>query len=376
MNVYLDNAATTAIDKEVFEVMKPYFTEFYGNPSSIHATGRKSRAAIEQARKTIASLIGATSSEIIFTSGGTEAINIFLSGSVSSVSHIISSPIEHPAVLETLNFLTHEKQLKLVLLECDHDGRILPDAVDKALELHPRSLVALMHGNNEVGNLLPLQEIAKICNQHKVPLFTDAVQTIGHYDLNLQTINITGLSASAHKFHGPKGVGFLYLRNGTQLTPSYRGGAQERGLRVGTENVAAIVGMAKALELSYATLEEDRNHIESLKRSLIDLLEKNIPEIKFNGLSAAMGSSLYTVLSTSFPENEQNDMLLFNLDLANISVSAGSACASGASTDSHVLIALKHNKKRATVRFSFSKSNKQDELEYVIKSLKEILNLT
>ena len=376
MNVYLDNAATTAIDQDVFEVMKPYFTQFYGNPSSIHSTGRKTRAAIEHARKTIAGLIGATSSEIIFTSGGTEAINIFLRGIVSSVTHIISSPIEHPAVLETLNFLAQNKQVKVIWLKLDTEGRILPESIDKALKLNSRALVALMHGNNEVGNLLPLEEIAQICNEYKAPLFTDAVQTMGRYELDLQKVNMSGLSASAHKFHGPKGVGFLYLRNGTSLTRGYRGGEQERGLRVGTENVAAIVGMAKALELSYSTLLDDRKHIESLKKSLIDLLLVNIPDIKFNGLSSIMNDSLYTVLSSSFPENEQNDMLLFNLDLANISVSAGSACASGAAKDSHVLKALGHNNKRATVRFSFSKTNELNELEYVVKSLKEILNLT
>lgn len=376
MNVYLDNAATTAIDQDVFEVMKPYFTQFYGNPSSIHSTGRKTRAAIEHARKTIAGLIGATSSEIIFTSGGTEAINIFLRGIVSSVTHIISSPIEHPAVLETLNFLAQNKQVKVIWLKLDTEGRILPESIDKALKLNSRALVALMHGNNEVGNLLPLEEIAQICNEYKAPLFTDAVQTMGRYELDLQKVNMSGLSASAHKFHGPKGVGFLYLRNGTSLTRGYRGGEQERGLRVGTENVAAIVGMAKALELSYSTLLDDRKHIESLKKSLIDLLLVNIPDIKFNGLSSIMNDSLYTVLSSSFPENEQNDMLLFNLDLANISVSAGSACASGAAKDSHVLKALGHNNKRTTVRFSFSKTNELNELEYVVKSLKEILNLT
>lgn len=376
MNVYLDNAATTAIDQDVFEVMKPYFTQFYGNPSSIHSTGRKTRAAIEHARKTIAGLIGATSSEIIFTSGGTEAINIFLRGIVSSVTHIISSPIEHPAVLETLNFLAQNKQVKVIWLKLNTEGRIFPESIDKALKLNSRALVALMHGNNEVGNLLPLEEIAQICNEYKAPLFTDAVQTMGRYELDLQKVNMSGLSASAHKFHGPKGVGFLYLSNGTSLTRGYRGGEQERGLRVGTENVAAIVGMAKALELSYSTLLDDRKHIESLKKSLIDLLLVNIPDIKFNGLSSIMNDSLYTVLSSSFPENEQNDMLLFNLDLVNISVSAGSACASGAAKDSHVLKALGHNNKRATVRFSFSKTNEQNELEYVVKSLKEILNLT
>ncbi len=376
MNVYLDNAATTATYPEVFEAMQPYFMEAYGNPSSIHATGRKAKAAIELARKRIAQLIGATSSEVIFTSGGTEADNIFLKGIAATVPHIISSPIEHPAVLQTLNQLKKDNKAKITWLDLEKDGRISLGSVEEALLAHPHALVALMHGNNEVGNLLPLMETSTLCVKHKAAMFTDAVQTVGHYPIDVKLLNITGLSASAHKFHGPKGVGFLYLKNGTKLNRNYHGGEQERGLRVGTENVAGIIGMAKALELSYERLEKDREHIEYLKRSLIDLLVKFIPGIQFNGLSADFENSLYTVLSASFPEHEQNDMLLFKLDLANISVSAGSACASGAASESHVLSAIGYSNRRATVRFSFSKTNTLDEIEYVLKTLKEIFALT
>ncbi len=374
MHVYLDNAATTAPYPEVYEAMKPYLSEFYGNPSSIHATGRKTRAAIEQARKIIAGLIGASASEIIFTSGGTEANNIFLQGIAPAVPHIISSPLEHPAVLQTLKYLVKNKIVNITWLELDGNGHFSLDAIEKALLAHPGALVALMHGNNEVGNLLALDKVATLCNKHDAPFFTDAVQTIGHYPINVKSLNITGLAASAHKFHGPKGAGFLYLQQGTKLSRIYRGGEQERGLSVGTENVASIVGMARALELCHANMIEDRRHIEVLKKTLIDLLIETIPGVRFNGTSENFEDSLYTVLSVSIPKHEQNEMLLFNLDLADISVSAGSACASGAATKSYVLEALHHDSQRAVVRFSFSNFNTVEEIKYVVKKLKEIYN--
>lgn len=372
MHVYLDNAATTAPYPEVHEAMQPYLSEFYGNPSSIHATGRKARAAIEQARKTIAGLIGASATEIIFTSGGTEADNIFLQGIATSVPHIISSPIEHPAVLQTLKQLAKNKIVNITWLDIEKNGRISLPALEKELLAHPRALVALMHGNNEVGNLLALDKVAVVCKEHDAPVFTDAVQTIGHYPLDVKSLSITGLAASAHKFHGPKGVGFLYLKQGTVLARIYRGGEQERGLSVGTENVAGIVGMAKALEICHSNMEEDRQHIEFLKRTLIELLTEAISGVSFNGSSASFEDSLYTVLSISLPKHEQNEMLLFKLDLANISVSAGSACASGATAESHVLAALGHDSQKAVVRFSFSKFNTVEEIKYVVIKLKEI----
>jgi len=374
MQVYLDNAATTAPYPEVVEVMTPYLTEFYGNPSSIHATGRKSRAAIEQARKTIAKLIGASSAEIIFTSGGTEADNIFLQGIAPAASHIISSPIEHPAVLQTLTGLAASKAIGISWLGLENNGTITLELLKNELVAHPGALVVLMHGNNEVGNLLPLEQVDALCSEYKALFFTDAVQTIGHYSIDVTSINITGLAASAHKFHGPKGVGFLYLKKGTKLSSVYHGGAQERGISVGTENVAGIVGMAKALELSYASIDKDRRYVELLKRTLIDMLIKNFPGVSFNGTSASFEDSIFTVLSVSMPKHEQNEMLLFNLDLANIAVSAGSACASGAAAESHVLEALKHDPQRAAIRFSFSKFNTLEEINYVIKKLKEIYN--
>jgi cysteine desulfurase len=372
MEVYLDNAATTAPYPEVLEVMTPYLTEIYGNPSSIHATGRKARAAIELARKSIAGIIGATSAEIIFTSGGTEAINIFLQGIATEVRHIISSPLEHPAVLQTLKKLEQEKKVGVSWLKTQNDGIIPIENLKIELDNHPEALVVLMHGNNEVGNLLPLREVARLCKEKNAPFFTDAVQTTGHYDINVKSLNITGLAASAHKFHGPKGVGFLYLKQGTKLSGIYRGGEQERGISVGTENVAGIVGITKALELSYKDIESDRQYLEQLKSTLVDLLNKNIAGISFNGTSENLQNSLYTVLSASFPQHEQNEMLLFNLDLAGISVSAGSACASGATSKSHVLKALNHDPGRAVVRFSFSKFNTLKDIKYVVDKLQEI----
>lgn len=372
MQVYLDNAATTPLAPEVFEAMTPYLIESYGNPSSAHAIGRKARAAIEQARKTIAKLIGASSSEIIFTSGGTEANNIFLQGIAPYVQHIISSPIEHPAVLQTINSLENQKKITASWLNLDAHGRVDLAFLEEEIIKHPNAAVSLMHGNNEIGNLLPLQEISDLCKSKDVQFFTDAVQTIGHYTINVKELDTSGLSASAHKFHGPKGAGFLYLKAGTKLSSQYKGGNQERTLRPGTENVAGIVGMAKALELSYKNLSEDRQRIEGLKSTLKELLIENISGIQFNGTSADLFSSNYTILSASFPEHEQNSMLIFNLDLDEIYVSAGSACASGANTGSHVLTELGHDSKRVTVRFSFSRNNTIDEIRYVAEKLKTI----
>ncbi|RLD20028.1 MAG: cysteine desulfurase [Bacteroidetes bacterium] len=372
MQVYLDNAATTPIDPEVFESMTPYLTEFYGNPSSAHANGRKARAAIEYARKTIAKLIGVSSAEIIFTSGGTESNNIFLQGVAPYVEHIISSPIEHPAVLQTINYLAEQKKISVSWLTPDASGQWELGQLEKEIVKHPKAIIALMHGNNEVGNLLPLEETSTLCQKYNVPFFTDAVQTIGHYAIDVSKINVAGLSASAHKFHGPKGVGFLYLKSGTKLSSLYKGGEQERTVRPGTENVAGIVGMAKAMELSYNNLEEDRQHIEGLKNTLKEQLVESIPGIQFNGSSADPSSSNYTILSASIPEHEQNSMLIFNLDLENIYVSAGSACASGANTESHVLKALGHDSKRATIRFSFSRRNTMDEIKFVAEKLRAI----
>lgn len=372
MQVYLDNAATTALLPEVFDAMAPYLKKVYGNPSSTHSAGRESRAAIELARKSIAHILGVTSKEIIFTSGGTEAINIFLQGITSEYNHFISSRLEHPAVYRTIQYLEKIKLVTVTWVDIESDGSISMDSLSKSLAQHPKSLVVLMHGNNEIGNLLPLDEVSGLCDNYNATLFVDAVQTTGHYPLSLANENIAGLSASAHKFHGPKGVGFLYLKEKTKLNNIYQGGEQERMLRAGTENLASIVGMGKALEIMQASIDKDKAYIESLKKLLILGLSDTINDIQFNGTSAKTDQSMYTLLSASFPPHPNNDMLLFNLDLAGIQVSAGSACASGAVSESHVMQAINHDPERATVRFSFSKNNTPQEIEYVIRKIKEI----
>lgn len=374
MRIYLDNAASTAPYPEVLEAMLPYLGDAYGNPSSTHETGRKARVAIEQARKTIAKLVGAAASEIIFTSGGSEANNIFLQGIAPEVTHIIGSPLEHPSVLETLKYLEENHNISISWLAVEKNGKISFDSLKVALEKNPNALVCLMHGNNEIGNLLPLNEVTSLCETYNATLFTDAVQTIGHYTIDVHKNKVLGLGASAHKFHGPKGVGFLYLKQGTKLHAIYQGGEQERSLKPGTENVAGIVGMAKALELSSARIETNRQHIALLKSTLTAQLKENFTDIKFNGTSEDIENSLYTILSADFPPHLQNEMLLFKLDLAGISVSAGSACASGATKESHVLAALGHDSQRAVVRFSFAATNTIEEINTVCATLREIYN--
>lgn len=374
MQVYLDNAATTAPFPEVVDVMLPFLGGKFGNPSSTHATGREARVAIESARKNIAGLLGISSSEIIFTSGGTEANNIFIQGFTDQHCHIISSKLEHPAIYKTLLYLENSKRATITWLKHETDGSISLSTLEEALAVKSKSLVVLMHGNNEIGNLLLLEEVSELCKKYKAPLFVDAVQTVGHYSLELERINLAGLSASAHKFHGPKGAGFLYLKQGTRLSNIYHGGGQERTLRPGTENVAAIVGMSKALEMCHERMNDDRKHIISLKKLLISELKDKIKKVEFNGTSEDSDNSIYTVLSVNLPPHPKNEVLLFELDLAGISVSAGSACASGAVTTSHVLEALDHDTNRGTLRFSFSRNNTVEEIKYVVNTIYEILN--
>ena len=369
--IYLDNAATTKPFPEVVELMQELAKEIYGNPSSTHAIGRKARAIVEQARKDIAKLIGAESKEIIFTAGGTEADNIFLQGIAPQVSHIISSPIEHPAVLNTLKKLEHQGH-KINWLSVNSKGELAHSEIEELLQSYPGALLVAMHGNNEIGNLSNIEKIAELTNQYNSSLFTDAVQTIGHYKTDLSAISITGLSASAHKFHGPKGIGFLYLKKGTKLHNIYSGGEQEKGLRSGTENVAGIAGMAKALELCLSDLASAQNEIRYLKNHLINSLKKIVPGVSFNG-SDESTYSMNSILSVSFPPHEENEMLQFNLDLAGIAVSAGSACASGAVKESHVMEAINHKADRAVIRFSLSRFTTIEDINTTIEKIKEIL---
>ncbi|HMP98131.1 MAG TPA: cysteine desulfurase family protein [Cyclobacteriaceae bacterium] len=374
MNVYLDNAATTALDPEVFEAMKPYMMDNFGNPSSTHAHGRKVKSGIESARKKVAELLNTTPGEIIFTSGGTEADNAIICSAVKTfgVKHIISSAIEHHAVLHTVESNAHDGKVQLHWVELDEKGHVKLNHLEQLLKQYPSALVSLMHANNEIGNLLDIEQVGELCDAHGAYFHSDTVQTIGHYRHDLKKIKVCGLSAGAHKFHGPKGAGFMYIRKDKKISPFMHGGAQERNMRGGTENVYGIIGLAKALEIAYRDMDEHERYIKGLKARMIERLKENIPGVAFNGDSANLDKSLYTVLNVCLPESEDKDMLLFNLDLAGISASGGSACSSGAAKGSHVLEALGVNPNRASIRFSFSKFNTAAEIDFAVEKLSEM----
>ncbi len=371
MKVYFDNAATTRLDPEVLEAMLPYLTEQFGNPSSIHGHGRTVRSAIERARKTVAGLLNAAPAEIFFTSGGTEADNTAIRCSIETLglTHAITSPVEHHAVLHTLEHLEKQGKVELSLVQLDENGNVDLAHLETLLQTKPRSLVSLMQGNNEIGNLLDLQAVGELCAQYDAVFHSDTVQTMGHYHHDLQQLQANFIVGAAHKFHGPKGVGFLYVRPGIKIDPFVFGGAQERNMRGGTENVYGIVGLAKALEIAYRDMDSHRQHIEDLKRYLIAQLRSSIEGVSFNGTSAELDRSLYTVLSVSLPPSDINDMLLFNLDISGISVSGGSACSSGSNVGSHVLGALHVVPERGNVRFSFGKYNTKAEVDYAVATL-------
>jgi cysteine desulfurase len=378
MSIYLDNAATTSLDPEVFEAMKPFMLEDFGNPSSTHAHGRKVRAAIESSRKKIAELLNCTPGEIIFTSGGTEADNTILSMSVETygINHVISSPIEHHAVLHTLETLVKKGTIQLHQVNLDEKGHVDLNHLENLLQQFPNALVSLMHANNEIGNLLDIQRVSDLCEAHKAYFHSDTVQAIGHYRHDMKALKVCGMAAAGHKFHGPKGVGFMYLRKDKKIHSLMHGGAQERNMRGGTENVYGIIGLAKALEIAYRDMDEHTRYITSLKSRMIEKLRQEVPGVDFHGDSANLEKSLYTVLNVSLPESPENEMLLFNLDLQGISVSGGSACSSGASTGSHVLGALYPESKRGAVRFSFSKYNTAEEIDFAVSKLAEMFKVT
>lgn len=376
MEVYLDNAATTPLDPEVFEAMKPYLLENYGNPSSIHSHGRKARAAIESARKQIAGLLNASTSEIFFTSGGTEADNTFINCAVDSyeIKHAITSPIEHHAVLHTLENLEKQGKLKLSYVDLDDKGHIKTAHLETLLSTNPRSLVSIMHANNEIGNLTDIELIGELCEKHEALFHSDTVQAMGHYPHDLSELKVNSITGAAHKFHGPKGAGFMYIDKNIKISPLIFGGSQERSMRGGTENVYGIIGLAKAMEIAYRNMDEHRIYIEGLKNRMISQLKEKIEGIDFNGDSANLDKSLYTVLNVCFPEAADNDMLLFTLDINGISASGGSACSSGASMGSHVLAGIKADPKRGAVRFSFSKYNTPEEIDYTVQKVAEFYN--
>jgi cysteine desulfurase len=372
MNVYFDNAATTSLDESVLAAMLPYLKNNFGNPSSKHRHGRQTRDAVEEARKTIAALMNAAPNQVFFTSGGTEADNTAIFSAVTGmgIKHAITSKLEHHAVLNTLKFLEKSRALKVSYVSNDKYGNLNLEHLEDLLQTNERTFVSIMHGNNEISNLNNIATIGEICMKYNAVFHTDTVQTIGHYAFDLAKSNIDFLAGSAHKFHGPKGVGFLYAKHPNLVTPLIHGGSQERHLRAGTENVAGIVGLATAFEIAYNNLSEDKRHIENLKRYCIERLQSQIPGVEFNGNAHLPGKSLYTVLSVSLPATAA-DLLLY-LDFNGISASGGSACNSSCHAASHVLTALQVDTSRPTVRLSFSKYNTIEEIEFLIEKLADV----
>lgn len=371
--IYLDNAATTPLDKEVVNAMMPYLTKYFGNPSSIYSYGRETKLAVENARKTVAKLLNAHPAEIFFTSGGTESDNTAITAAVRDLNckHIITSPIEHHAVEHTVNALKCD-EVEVSLVNIKENGHIDYEHLEKLLaSTNNITLVSLMHANNEIGNILDLHRVGDLCKQYSAYFHSDTVQTIGHYPFNLRETPVHFVTAAAHKFHGPKGIGMLYINENVKIKPLINGGAQERNMRAGTENVYGIVGFAKALEIATENYENESKYISDLKFYMAQLLQKEIPEVTFNG--DAFGESLYTVLNVSFPKTEKSEMILFNLDINNICVSGGSACTSGALQGSHVIRAINKNPNQIPLRFSFSKYNTKEEINIVVQKIKDIL---
>jgi cysteine desulfurase len=372
--IYFDNAATTALDPEVLAAMMPYLTEKFGNPSSIYSYGRETKLGVENARKTVAKILNAHPAEIFFTSCGTESSNTAITASIRDLGcrHIISSPIEHHATLHTVASCAKNENIPLSFVQLDEKGHVIIESLRELLEqAEGRCLVSLMHANNEIGNLLKVKNIGNLCKEYDAIFHCDTVQTVGHYPINVREMPVHFLTASAHKFHGPKGVGFLYVNEDISIQPMMHGGGQERNMRAGTENLYGIVGLARALELAIEHYEEDSAHIAGLKKYMKEQLELYIPGIGFNG--DANGSSLYTVLNVAFPKTEKSEVLLFSLDMAGICASGGSACSSGASTGSHVIASIAPNEEQVPIRFSFCKYNTKEEVDTVIGKLKELI---
>jgi cysteine desulfurase len=355
--------------------MMPYLTEKFGNPSSIYSYGRETRLAIEQARKSVAKNLGAKPAEIFFTSGGTESSNTVLNAAINDLGckHIISSPIEHHATLHTVTHLAKLHQLQLSFVQILPNGHIDMDHLATLLAASTeKTIVTIMHANNEIGNMIDMAAIGQLCKQYHAYFHSDTVQTVGHFPFELSQLPVDFITGAGHKFHGPKGVGILYINENVKISPLVHGGSQERNMRAGTENLYGIVGFAKALELATEKHEEDRAYIQSLKQYLHDQLVEKIPGVSFNG--DPFGRSLYNLLSVNFPKNEKTEMILFNLDMHHVCASGGSACSSGAQQGSHVIQALNKGSEIVTVRFSFSKQNTTAEIDQVITALLTMLH--
>jgi cysteine desulfurase len=372
--IYFDNAATTSLAPEVLEAMMPYLTEKFGNPSSIYSYGRETRLAIEQARKSVAKNLGAKPAEIFFTSGGTESSNTVLNAAITDLGckHIISSPIEHHATLHTVTHLAKLHNLKLSFVQILSNGHIDMDHLTALLAgTTDKTIVSIMHANNEIGNMIDMEAVGQLCKQYQAYFHSDTVQTVGHFPFELSKLPVDFITGAGHKFHGPKGVGILYINENVKISPLVHGGSQERNMRAGTENLYGIVGFAKALELATEKYQEDRTYIQSLKQYLHDQMIAKIPTVSFNG--DPFGRSLYNLLSVNFPKNEKTEMILFNLDMHHVCASGGSACSSGAQQGSHVINALNKGSEIVTVRFSFSKHNTKAEIDQVVTALLTML---
>lgn len=374
--IYFDNAATTSLDPDVLESMMPFLTEKFGNPSSVYSYGRETKLAIENARKTVARILNANPGEIFFTSGGTESTNTAITAAIRDLGckHIITSPLEHHATLHTVEHMEHFGLAKLSYVKLTDKGHVDLEHLEELLAGSPdRTVVTLMHANNEIGNLLKIKAVGELCRKYDAIFHSDTVQTVGHYPFNLKDLYIHFLNGAGHKFHGPKGVGILYVNENITIKPYINGGSQERNMRAGTENLYGIVGFAKALEKATERYEQDSEYVKGLKLYMAEQLKAKFPGVEFNG--DTFGSSLYTVLNVSFPMNEKSDMLLFNLDMAGICVSGGSACTSGANSVSHVIKAISngHSTEVVPIRFSFSRHNTQAEVDAVIAKLQELV---
>ncbi len=372
--IYFDNAATTQLDAEVLDAMMPFLTGKFGNPSSIYSYGRESKIGIEAARKSVAKILNAHPAEIFFTSGGTESNNTAIQTSIRDLGcrHIISSHIEHHAVTHTVEHLDALDLVKVSYVKLLPNGHIDLEDLEKLLAAsEEKTLVSLMHANNEIGNMIDIHEVGRLCKLYNAIFHSDTVQTVGHFPLDLRNTAVHFITGAAHKFHGPKGVGLLYINENIRIKPFIHGGSQERNMRAGTENLYGIVGFAKALEMATNNHEEDSAYIGTLKYYMYEELKKHIPGVGFNG--DVLGNSLYTVLSVSLPKTEKSEMILFNLDINNICASGGSACTSGAEQGSHVIRAINNNPNRVTVRFSFSKHNKKEEVDAVVQKIKELI---
>ena len=371
MKVYLDNAATTPMAPEVIDEMSMVMRDFYGNPSSVHLFGRNAKGIIEVARRKIAAIINAEPKEIIFTSGGTEADNMAILCAVNDfgVERIISSEIEHHAVGHTVE---HLEGVKIDWVKLNENGAVDLAHLEELLQSGEKTLVSLMHANNEIGTLLPYHQVRDLCKKYDAYFHSDTVQTMGHYELDVREFGADFITCSAHKFHGPKGIGFLYVNKDLKVSPLIQGGAQERGLRGGTENITGIAGLAKALELANEDVQEHIDHVQGLKSYMMEQLTARIPDVQFHG-ETEPAKSLYTVLNVCFPEFENKSMLLFLLDLDGVACSGGSACTSGSSTGSHVLRGIGADINRPNARFSFSRYTTKEEIDYALDVIEKVV---